>query len=126
MRKRIYVLLSVVLYIVCIGSVSAQLLDESQASAIDNTLSTGIIGELIDWGNIINDVFIAISAGIITIVAVIVLQYLGVDVIGLVFSFLFFIFDFFFSLLRFALASEGNLVAFVVMFILMWIIIMSM
>jgi hypothetical protein len=29
-------------------------------------------------------------------------------------------------LLRFALASEGNLVAFVVMFILMWIIIMSM
>jgi hypothetical protein len=126
MRKRIYVLLSVVLYIVCIGSVSAQLLDESQASAIDNTLSTGIIGELIDWGNIINYVIIAISAGIITIVAVIVLQYLGVDVIGLVFSFLFFIFDFFFSLLRFALASEGNLVAFVVMFILMWIIIMSM
>jgi len=126
MRKRIYVLLSVVLYIllsvvlyiVCIGSVSAQLLDESQAS--------GIIGELIDWGNIINYVVIAISAGIITIVAVIVLQYLGVDVIGLVFSFLFFIFDFFFSLLRFALASEGNLVAFVVMFILMWIIIMSM
>lgn len=124
MRKRTYVFLSVVLYLLCLVSVSAQTSEESPSAG--DIFGGGIIGELIDWGNIINDVFIAISAGIITIAAVIVLQCLGVDVIGLMFSFLFFIFDFFFSLLRFVMASEGNLVAFVVMFILMWIIIMSM
>ena len=65
-----------------------------------------------------------LSGGAITIGVIIFLQSMGFDVIGIAFDFLFFLFDLIFSITRFVLASEGNLVSFVVIFILLWFLIL--
>ena len=65
-----------------------------------------------------------LAGGVLSIALVLILQRLGFDVIGMTFNFLFFIFDLFFSILRFSLASEGNLVAFMVIFLLLWLAIL--
>ena len=104
------------------GAVSAQSI--SQAGVIGTITgymdSTKLLGaSLIDIGKLLGE-------GVIGFALIVALQRLGFDPIGLVFNFLFFVFDFFFSILRFAIASEGNLVAFIVIFLVMWIFIMTL
>ena len=67
-----------------------------------------------------------LAGGVLSIALVLILQRLGFDVIGMTFNFLFFIFDLLFSLLRFALASEGNLVSVVILFIIVWLIMLML
>jgi hypothetical protein len=71
-----------------------------------------------------DDVLPGLAGGALFIGTIFALQRMGIDVIGMFFNVLFFIFDMFFAILRFSLASEGNLVAFVVIFLIIWLIIL--
>jgi hypothetical protein len=102
------------------------------ASVCAQTSDAGILSSLTGYfdktkvlGMALIDIFKIGSIGLVTFSVIVALQYIGLDVIGFVFGLLFWFFDLQFSLLRAALASEGNLVAFIIIFILIWLSFMS-
>jgi len=60
--------------------------------------------------------------GIAALAILFVLQYLGIDIIGWTLSLITFLFDVFFTIIRWTLASDANLVAMIILFIVFWAI----
>lgn len=84
----------------------------------------GVVGDIIEY---VSGILLTTAAGgVITIGIIIALQYLGIDVIGITFDILFTIFDILFSLARFAMASEGNIVAMILVFLFLWLIMLTL
>lgn len=106
--KRKFIILLVLMVFVS-GSVSAQLL-----SSIGSLFNVDALGKILKLA----------VGGVIGVAVIAGLQYIGIDILGMTFNFLFFMVDLGFSILRFVLASEGNLVSFVVIFIILWFVIL--
>jgi hypothetical protein len=117
-------ILYLLVVLVFVGSVSSQSATAPNTAAqpgffdqLNNILNgTGSISDFL-----ISQLLPKLVGGIFTFAFIIILQKLGIDVIGFFFSTLFFVFDFFFTILRFALASEANLMAFVIIFLAIWL-----
>lgn len=73
-------------------------------------------------GKIAGTVAVLLVGGIATLGILFVLQYVGIDVIGWTLSLVTFLFDVFFTIVRWTLASDANLVAMIILFIVFWMI----
>jgi len=73
-------------------------------------------------GKIAGTVAVLLVGGIVTLGILFVLQYVGIDVIGWTLSLITFLFDVFFTMVRWTLASDANLIAMIILFIVFWMI----